>query len=54
MDNTERQVVGFLPEKEQQLYDSIVHGLRSQGWSRAMAEAEAIDRIDRSRHKEQA
>jgi len=35
----------FLPPDEQRTYDSIVHGLRSQGWSRSDAEAEVIDRI---------
>lgn len=37
--------MAFLPADEQPLYDSIVHGLRSQGWERGDAEAEAIDRI---------
>ncbi len=36
---------GFLPADEQRLYDNIVHGLRSQGWSRSDAESEAIDRV---------
>lgn len=35
----------FLPDDEQRLYDGIVHSLRSRGWSRSDAEAEAIDRI---------
>lgn len=35
----------FLPDDEQRLYDSIVHGLRSQGWSRFDAEGEAIARV---------
>lgn len=35
----------FLPPDEQRLYDSIVHGLRSQGWTRSDAESEAIDRV---------
>jgi hypothetical protein len=39
----------FLPPDEQRLYDSIVHGLRSQGWDRLDAEAEAIERIDAAR-----
>jgi hypothetical protein len=37
--------------EEQKLYDSIVHGLRSQGWSRIEAEGEALDRIERQRQK---
>lgn len=35
--------------REQELYDSIVHGLRSQGWSRIDAEGEALDRIEKMR-----
>lgn len=31
------------------LYESIVHGLRSRGWSRIEAEGEALDRIERRR-----
>jgi len=38
-------------EQEQLLYDSIVHGLRSRGWSRIEAEGEALDRIQRYREK---
>jgi hypothetical protein len=38
-------------EKEQALYESIVHGLRSRGWSRIEAEGEAIARIDRQRQR---
>lgn len=43
-----REVV-FQSEVEQRLYDSIVHGLRSQGWSKADAGAEAIGRFDARR-----
>lgn len=32
-------------DTEADLYESIVHGLRSQGWSRIDAESEALDRI---------
>ena len=39
----------FLPPEEQRLYDSIVHGLRSRGWSRSDAEAEAIERVAKRR-----
>lgn len=34
------------------LYDSIVHGLRSRGWSREDAEDEALTRIERARHQD--
>lgn len=36
---------GFLPADEQVFYDGVVHGLRMKGWSRAEAEAEAMDRV---------
>ena len=42
-------VTGLLPRHERPTFDSIVHGLRQQGWSKFDAEAEAIDRIDRTR-----
>jgi hypothetical protein len=41
----------FLEADEQALYDSIVHGLRSQGWSRMDAEGEALARIERQRQR---
>jgi hypothetical protein len=41
----------FLPPAEQAFYDRVVHGLRSQGWSRLEAEGEALDRIERQRSK---
>ena len=34
---------------EKALFDSIVHGLRMQDWSRADTEAEALARIDSCR-----
>jgi hypothetical protein len=34
------------------LRESIVHGLRSQGWDRIDAENEADDRIERMRQRE--
>jgi len=40
-----------MKEKEKSLYDSMVHGLRSQGWSKSDAEAEALARIDAKRHR---
>lgn len=40
--------------EDQELYDSIVHGLRSQGWSRMDAEDEALDRIERIRQRADA
>ena len=40
-----------MDEEERKLFDSIVHGLRNQGWSRIEAENEAIDRIERMRAK---
>lgn len=43
-------MTNFLPENEQSLYDSMVHGLRERGWSKSDAEAEAIARIDAKRH----
>jgi len=33
------------------LYESIVHGLRSKGWTRQDAEDEALERIERNRCK---
>ena len=33
-------------QKEQALRESIIHGLRNQGWSRIDAENEADDRIE--------
>lgn len=38
---------------EQRLYESIVHGLRSAGWSRVDADGEALERIERARHQSQ-
>lgn len=38
-----------MTDAERSLYNSIVHGLRSKGWSRMDAEGEALDRIDRAR-----
>lgn len=34
---------------EQRLFDSVVHGLRSAGWSRLEAEGEALNRVERKR-----
>jgi hypothetical protein len=31
---------------ECELFDAIVHGLRSRGWSRIEAEGEALNRIE--------
>lgn len=44
----------FLPADEQRFYDDVVHGLRSQGWSRLEAEGEALDRLEKWRrnHKQ--
>lgn len=36
-------------DEEKKLYDSIVHSLRSKGWSRIEAEGEAISMIDKKR-----
>ena len=41
-----------MSDEEQRLYDSMVHGLRVQGWSRIEAESEALDRIERRRMKD--
>jgi len=38
-------------DEEEHLYESMVHGLRSQGWSRSDAEAEAIERITARRER---
>lgn len=38
-----------MTERERALYDSIVHGLRLQGWSRIDAEGEALGRIVKRR-----
>lgn len=34
-----------MSDDEKKLYDSIVHGLRSQGWSKIEAETEALERV---------
>jgi|TARA_Y100000310_G_C20623156_1_gene784413 hypothetical protein len=39
----------FLPDNEQSFYDSVVDGLRRQGWSRIDAEDEALERLERHR-----
>lgn len=38
---------------EQQFYESVVHGLRSRGWSRVDAEGEALERVERIRARAQ-
>lgn len=38
-----------MTDDEKALYDSIVHGLRSQGWSRIEAEGEALERVEKRR-----
>lgn len=38
-----------MTQDEQKRYDSIVHGLRSQGWTRIEAEGEALERIEATR-----
>lgn len=40
-----------MSEQEQALYDSVVHGLRSRGWSRTEAEGEALERVLRYRDR---
>lgn len=40
-------MTNFLPSDEQKMFDSIVHGLCSQGWSKS--DAEAIARIEAKR-----
>ena len=40
-----------MTEIERELFDHIVHRLRSQGWSRIEAEGEALDRIERQRRR---
>jgi hypothetical protein len=47
----ELKVTGFLPPDEQVFFDSVVHGLRSRGWSKLDAEGEALERLERSRAK---
>lgn len=44
----------FLPAEEQGFYDSVVHDLRSRGWTRSEAEGEALDRIEKLRAKKAA
>ena len=41
-----------LAERERQLRESIIHGLRMQGWSRMDAEDEALTRIEKFRARE--
>ena len=36
---------------ERDFFDSVVHGLRSQGWSRDDAEDEALAKLERWRQK---
>ena len=38
-----------IPAYERKLFADIVHGLRTQGWSRLEAEGEALDRIEKRR-----
>lgn len=38
--------VMLLAGDERRFYDSVVHGLRSRGWSRLEAEGEALDRLE--------
>lgn len=42
-------MANFLPDDEQSLFDSTVHGLRMQGWSRSDAEDKALDQLERRR-----
>lgn len=35
-----------MTEEEKYLYENIVHGLRSRGWSRIEAEDAALERIE--------
>ena len=37
--------------QDKAMFDSIVHGLRMQGWSRIEAEGEALERIERARQR---
>lgn len=43
-----------MTQDEQRLYDSIVHGLRQQGWSRFEAEGEALVRVDARRSEKKS
>jgi hypothetical protein len=47
MVNKERLVE--LAMREREMFENIVHGLRTRGWSRIDAEGEALDRIEKSR-----
>jgi hypothetical protein len=40
-----------MTQEDRAIFDSIVHGLRSRGWSRIDAEDEALERIERKRAK---
>ena len=42
----------FLTDYESHWYQSLIHTLRSQGWSRIEAEGEALERIERRRQQE--
>jgi hypothetical protein len=48
------QLLALAERVEKALFDSIVHGLRSHGWSRIEAEGEALARIDRARQARKA
>ncbi len=48
MEQTDPAVIAA---NEKRLWESIVHGLRSQGWSRIEAENEADDRIETYRER---
>lgn len=41
-----------MSEEDRAFYDSVVHGLRSAGWTRSEAEAEALERVERRRARE--
>jgi hypothetical protein len=36
-------------DDERELFESVVHELRSRGWSRVEAEGEALERIEKRR-----
>jgi len=42
-----------MTDREKELFDSIVHGLRSKGWSKVDAEDEALSKIERLRQRKE-
>lgn len=45
-------MLGKKVDEHEAFRESVIHGLRTQGWSKSDAEAEAADRVERLRQKE--